>query len=425
MKSSPMRPTVLIGLVVLGGIVARIVGCGGSSDGEPTEPVVTARRTNPLLPKEYAVLAIHAAGDLELDPKLLTKQQSDVEALAELQRIQLDLQNLTSDNPQLNTLIDRAKADCAELSQLMDEVNRLPAGPGFFEGLVGGAISGYTGNPLPLAGVLSSATEADSAREAWLRRYGAVTDRLHATTLVLPHLAEKYAGPEVESGTAILMDYDDDWRQADGSDWITLGNNSAMTLHNVTVEVHLRGGTGETCRNVHFLAEWAPKTPVYGRYAPGFVINDRHYFREVVEHPEAIELAVYCDELTQKKIAYQYMGEERDTDIARYLESLQLRSRYRPYADGIIFDDQRSAFFSFEGLPQLQHGEIVVTLFNDDQEASVTVPFETWEAGQELRADFPDIDWEAIEYEMVLRFRDSNANKIYTWTRPQQDAASG
>ena len=75
MKSSPMRPTVLIGLVVLGGIVARIGGCGGSSDGEPTEPGITARRTNPLLPKEYVVLATHAAGDLEFDPKLLTKQQ--------------------------------------------------------------------------------------------------------------------------------------------------------------------------------------------------------------------------------------------------------------------------------------------------------------------------------------------------------------
>ncbi|NUQ60978.1 MAG: hypothetical protein HUU20_00710 [Pirellulales bacterium] len=178
----------------------------------------------------------------------------------------------------------------------------------------------------------------------------------------------------------LILDFDEAWGPVGPNDWLRL-ENIGQDLADCTNLVELTAKSGPARRNVHFVEHWPAHTPLYARYEPGFLLDGEYAGRTTVS--EVRQLAVTVWSLKEAfRTSYVYLGEEKDHDIARYCEMLSLHGSYRPFEEGLLWDTQRAAVFTLDGIESLPPCRVIVTFIGGGQSKSWYWELDGWSRGQ-------------------------------------------
>ncbi len=408
------------------GVLLMLPSCKPASPAGPApspveKPTITGQRSNPPLPPDYFKLADQLSTELLSDRSAQDAELSEPQFLAEINAAILDFQSIRSTDPDIRFLAQEAAEAAAELRQAWLGLLDVPAPPGAVEVFIEGFIRGFIGMPVDTTEIdiaVASITEARvvvrSAR------------RLEAASLLLPRVARKHAGPTVKSGQAVVIDFDEAWGPIGPDDWLTLRNNSNHTLHNVTIDVALRGQSNETCKNIHFLSSWQPGTDVFAEYGNGVEILDKTVFRQTVSRVQEVTVSLWCDELTQEGVRHVYEGEERANDVARYCKNIKLKARYQPFKDGLLFDTHRGVRLLMEGIPFLPQPQITIIFRRGDDVKGWNWDIERWDDGEEITLNTDGkLAWDPDDYTVIVGFPSVGCEQAYKATWKKSDTYDG
>ena len=397
-----------------------VIGCGSPAPVAPggqnqSTPIIGQKRTNPPMPPAYSVLAklLAKSFSASIDPE---RKPDAAQIIAEANGGILELSNIHCEDTDVEAIARDSAASTREVISVMEAVRRLPKPSGDTELFFAGLLYGFTGDFQTPARIGREETAKIESLQSQGRQFVAAATRLKADELMLPRVASRYAGPPVSSGCSILLDFDEALLP-EQKDSITVTNNSGLELHNCTVLIELISARGETCQNVHFIPVWQNGQGLHAKYAVGTQILGDWVGRETVFGVERIETALYCDEVSQERMPYQYAGAEKDRDFERYLAEMKGFVRYRPFSGGVIWDDQRAVFLSFAGLPRLPKGTATVTLRHGGETSNVQLSFESWSEREEKKIEFPQIKWDPDGGEIQIQLEGSGYRKVFNWIR--------
>ena len=358
-------------------------------------------RTNPDLPREYVTVAKFLARSTSTEPKTFEHANDLAQGMAEAQEAILNLDGAAYADPQLATLSGQAVASLRNLLELASEIQGLPEPPSALTEVILGVVQGYTGDVDDFLSHYNDLVERDQLGQALGRRIIVELTKLKSQELLLPAIARKYAGPPLADPQVVAIDFDEALF-AEQLDRLALRNGSKYVLHHCTIAVTLTAPDGETKRHVHFIQEWPPGQAVYAHYSGGKTPYDRP-IRDSLASIDSVSVSLFCDELSCEDVVYRYSGEEKDRDVAGFLQPFRLALEYRPFAAGIIFNDEPAAICSFSGLPALPRGKLAVTFHHGEQSRTEILAFESWKAGAKQTLKFPKLQWRPDGWSAALQ----------------------
>ena len=334
--------------------------------------------------------------------------------LASKKELFLKLHSLTNVDSTLMSIANDYEQSAGQEVELGEAIQRLPEHDSL-ENVFKGVFYGATLQFGAAAQDMQKLSNQDNAQKELAVRIIQAQNHLNASTLLLPMVAKKISGPigDAHINAAITEAWGFNY-----PDQLQLVNVGEKTLHNCTVVVILHGKYGETRKNVHFVNSWPSQKNLYAFYDSGETMFNQSVNRTTVKLVQNVEIALYCDEVTADSMNYVYAGTEKDKDIGRFLDGyFKPKSGYQPFAKGIIFDDQRSVSFSFDGLTYLPTGTLNVTVKNGDNTATQQLPFSSWKAGDTKWVEFKDINWNPTEWDAQFKFDDTPVTRSYHWRR--------
>lgn len=365
------------------------------------------------LSRQYVALAKVLAEPMSSKPEAETEDTSAAELLAAIQSSKLDLRNLQCADREVETVRNEALRAVVELERSIRHMQKLPKPPGggelFLDGLARG-LMGLGANER-LTNEIEN-TNWEIQREA--RTMLAAVHRIRAAQLLLPRIAARCAKSTGRKAKVLGADFNGSWGPFGPNDWLTLWNASNRTLHNVTLVVELRGRSGESCRNVHFISSWEPGAARYARYKPGWLLLDEYVERTTVANVENLTFSIWCDELSREGIRYDYAGTERSKDIRRYCEDVRVSVSYQPYEPGVFWDNHRGVVLQLGGIAYLPHPRITARFRRGGKVKSWYWDFERWDQGQSLTLETGgQLAWDPTSVEIELGFPDNGFKTVY------------
>ena len=350
--------------------------------------------------------------------------------LAAEKELFLELHLLTNVDLTLMSIANDYEQAAGQGVELGEAIQRLPE-HGFLENFFKGAFYGATMQFGAAAQDVQQLSNQDDAQKELAVRIVQVQNHLNASTLLLPMVAKKLSGPNGDAPLNAAIT--ESWGFS-SPDLLQLVNVGEKTLHNCTVVITLHGKFGETRRNVHFVNSWPSQKNLYAFYDSGETMFNQTVNRTTVKLIQNVEIALYCDEVTADSMNYVYAGTEKDKDIGRFLDQyFKPKSRYRPFAKGIIFDDQRAVRFSFDGLAYLPKGTLTVSVKSSPTKEEYdflqgklvarsitktqTLEFSQWKTSDTKWVEFKDIDWDPTEWDAQFKFDDTPVTRSYHWVR--------
>ena len=225
-------------------------------------------------------------------------------------------------------------------------------------------ISGTTGLGM-LAKGWSSINNDNDAYGKELKILVSLFGNLDAATYLLPGAAEANSARLTDSANKFKIDIDESLlRNTNDHFYIkNLGNE----LSNVTLEVELIGLRGESIKNIHFIEKWPANIQMHAIYSMGVNNPDgkTSVGKTSVLGIQKANVRILSSKLSTL-INYNYQGKEKDDDIQRYTQKMELSLKYYPFVGGVIFDDKQGFYLKMVGFPMLGC-DIDVTYYKDGE----------------------------------------------------------
>jgi hypothetical protein len=177
-------------------------------------------------------------------------------------------------------------------------------------------------------------------------------ENLEAVTYQLPEVAEAYSAKFTDSNDKFEVDINEGFLR-NSNDYFFI-KNLGNDLSNVTVEVELIGLNGESIKNIHFLEKWPASTVMRAIYNIGIRNPDgkTSLGKTSVYSIQKANIKILSSQLSTH-IKYIYQGSEKDDDIERYIEKMELSLKYYPFVPGVFFDDKQGFYLRMVGFPEL------------------------------------------------------------------------
>jgi hypothetical protein len=372
----------------------------------PESPPINLRpRANPDLPREYVTVAKFLSYSTSTKPTSVKPNVDLAQGMAEAQEAILNLDGAEYADPQLEKVARQAVASMRNLVELASELQALPEPPDALSELILAMVQGSAGDVGGFLAHYNDLAEQGKTNQAVWRRIVVELTKLKSHELLLPGIARKYAGPPLSDPRIVAIDLDEALFP-ELPDRLALRNGSQHVLHHCTLAVTLTGAGGETKKHVHFIQEWPPDEAVYAFYGGGKTPHEP-LIRDSLASIASVSVSLYCDELSCQELAYRYSGDERDRDVGAFLRPFRLALQYRPFAPGLIFNDEPAAICSFCGLPALPRGRLAVTFHHGQQSRTQILAFESWQAGAEQTVEFPKLEWRPDAWSAALQLNGS------------------
>lgn len=217
-------------------------------------------------------------------------------------------------------------------------------------------ISGTTGLGM-LAKGWSSINNDNDAYGKELKILVSLFGNLDAATYLLPGAAETNSARLTDSANKFKIDIDESMifnhkiKYTNDTFYIT---NFGKDLSNVTLEVELIGLRGESIKNIHFIEKWPANIQMRAIYSMGVNNPDgkTSVGKTSVLGIQKANVRILSSKLSTL-INYNYQGKEKDDDIERYTQKMELSLKYYPFVGGVIFDDKQGFYLKMVGFPML------------------------------------------------------------------------
>ncbi len=381
-------------------LALTLSGCGNDTTVSGL-PRYSTPSSKPL-PAEYQVLAKHLGMALKSDPAQLQKKRETSEVMAELQSALLDLREIKSNDNEIMYVSDQVRDAVTVILERLDNLNSLPKPPDEGTLFVGSFVDGFFGN---FAGGYHRGLDAEAKQNALnseMQPLLAAIDRIDAAQKMLPKIAEKYSATLSDSTGLIYVDFNESWGDSGPDDWLFL-KNLGETLEDCTILVELTGADGEVRKNVHFLKTWPESASMWGRYQNGEKILGRTVDRTTVTYVKEMRVTIYSPQFATR-IYYKYKGDEKDKDVAYRCEKLTFQGDYQPYEAGVIWDTQRGARFTMNGVSFLPKCRVNLTFRKEDQAKTWYWDYDSWTKGETKKCYTPaeglGFDPDSIDFEV-------------------------
>ena len=299
----------------------------------------------------------------------------------------MELRGISSSDRQITYIANEAEGAFSEAIRRLERISQLPKPPGaesiFFESF----IHGFFGNPYYGYSLGKDADEKQKAIAVEAEAMIGAIDKADAVHQLLPKIAENYSASLGDSGDRISVDIAEAWGPVGPDDWFSI-YNGGLPLDDCAIVVELTGVQGDIRKNVHFVEHWPGKSWMYARYNPGRVINGRPVGRMTVIGVQKADVTVLSPQFSTKG-TYIYQGAEKDRDIATFCENLKFTGRYQPFEKGILWNTERGAKFTLDGLPFLPQCRVTVTFRTGFESKAWYWDFDSWRQGEEKTFNSP------------------------------------
>lgn len=411
----------LVVSVLAGGLCLLFVGCGGTANSSPNpafQPVTSTASipTTRPMPPEYRILAKNLGMDMKPSPDLFHDDKQLSQIIAEGHSSIMELRGIRAADQQIAYIAEEGQAAYSEAIRRLERINQLPkppsAGSLFFESF----IHGFYGNVYYGYSLGVDADEKQKAIAAEAEAMLGAIDKADAVHQLLPKVAESYSASLGDSGDRIAVDIAESWGAFGPHDWFSI-YNSGPPLDDCTIVVELTGMRGDVRKNVHFVEHWPSKTWMYARYEPGQDINGRQVGRMTVIGIQKADVTLLSPQFSTKG-TYIYEGAEKDRDIAKICQDIKLMGRFQPFEKGILWNTERGAKFTLEGLAFLPKCQVTVTFRNASGSKNWYWDFDSWRQGEEKTFNSPagQLTFDPDFIDMTIAFPGTNYKHEVTLT---------
>lgn len=388
-----------LGLLVL--VSAMMPGCREHT----LESTDHLNMSSAQLPGEYRILAEHLALEMKNSPDQFGEEQEMAAVLAEGHMAVMGLRSLHSDDEDISYVATQGVLAYSDALTRMERINSLPKPPGVGELMVESFIHGFYGNVF-YSYVLG--VDAEEKQKAIVEELGglvAATQKADAAQMLLPEIARKYAADETDSDGRIIVNIDEAWGWIGPKDWLSL-YNAGPALEDCTIQVDLVGGTGQSRKNVHFIRDWPSETWLYTRYEPAAGIpNHPDAGRTTVAAIQSATVSVLSPKLSTR-VEYTYSGAEKDKDIQSWCSDLKFIGRYEPFEAGLVWNTERGAEFTLDGIPFIPECRVDVTFRDRAKSQTWFWDLDNWQKGQRKSFSTPagELKFDPVHIDMAITF---------------------
>ena len=382
--------------------------------------------TDALTKAEYAKIAKARLEPL-FPPGARTEHTSIETLLAKYRGVALDCETLKSEDKELQSIAAEYKASMTDVVDSTLLAQRLHGRPNALQQTLKGMEVFLQGALLRLDETANTLKDSSNRNDDLLqnqRRYVLAFQRAYVNDMLMPRVAAKFSGPRAEGDRPLVRILIKEMRYlALAPDTVGVINESGKTLNNCTIVVRLTGRTGEVAENVHFLETWKPGAQLQAYYFGGTTIQPVNLVvgRRTVLGIQSVAVTVFSDEMHIPSVTKSYTTEEMRAYAAQIVQAyFKPKSSYRPYAKGLVFDDQRAVFVSFEGLDRLPKVTLTLKCFLDGSQMfdARTITVENWKPNDTKTFGLPSqAGSEADRWEISFRFEDIEHTQTLTWNR--------
>ena len=397
-----------LALTLLGAFV--LTGCSNGTATSTKSPGSSngAAATKPPLPPEYRTLAENLSLDIKSKPDQYRDNKNITEIIAEGHGAVMALRGIQSSDRDITYIAEQGQSAYSEAINRLQRINALPKPPGAGELFVSSFVDGFFGN---VFGGYARGKDAEDKQNAIIvdaQALVAAVEKADAAHQLLPKVAEKYSAPLTNSNGRIIVDFDEAWGWWGPHDWLSI-YNSGPTLQDCTIVVQLTGEQRNVRKNVHFIKSWPANTWMYARYEPGQEILGRRVGNMSVVHVQELDVTVYSPQFATA-INYVYQGAVKDKKVAERCKDLKLSGRYRPFESGLVWDTQRGAYFTLDGVPFVGKCRVDVTFRRGLQSKGWYWEFDYWKKGEEKTFDTQkgQLTFDPENIDVVISFPGTN-----------------
>lgn len=345
----------LLTLWVLVVLIGSSLGCGRSTTGKPA--------AKPL-PPEYVILASQLGQDMKLSTEELHANLASDQVFKRLEDGIAGLENIKSDDQDLVNMAERGHAALKEMLSVQRELQAASNNDsvrwwdtlGHFQNAVG------------------TFRLFDGLASGWSK-----LDAIHTD---LPRIANKYAATPSTPNGRMVVDFDAAWGSQGPDDWMKIFNPGPSDLSNCTIQVSLIGKDNQRRTNVHFVRHWPSGSWMNARYENGGIIpTNPEAGRTKVDGLQQAEIIILSPQYSTE-LAYQYQGEQKDQDIARWCHGLSLVGRYQPFEKGLLWNTERGVEFTLDGIESIPDFTAHVTFRSGKMSKGLLVYHDGWKKGE-------------------------------------------
>lgn len=363
-------------------------------------------------PTEYQTLARHLAKPFLESKSTATIAPNLPGAIAELQQARIAIASINTADDETMQVCQRAIVVHDQILEDVTAIQSMPEAPHFMDSMLTGFLRGFTADFAGAIDDIEKRHDVNRHQKEMLQNFAIHLDQHKAIALLLPHLAEQHAGTpiQVDEHQLIQIEMTASWGPFQDHDWITLTNKSGTTLHHCTLLIEMAGHSGQVCRNAHFVAEWPAEAKLYAKYSPGTTLKlvDRTVEASTVRDAASMTVSIWSEEVSQTKIHHQYWGKTRDKVIADYCRDLSFDVRYRPYAEGVLWNDNRAVVATLKGVPWIGSPAVTVQFHGSGENHSQNWSFDSWSHGESRTLDTAGkLKWDPVSYQIEVRFPDT------------------
>lgn len=378
MKRKILTSNILVFILIKFTVVMVLISCGCGGDTGVTRP----------LPSEYRVLAKNLSQETKTSPNEYRDNKELAEIVAEGQASILDLRGIKSSDTDISYIASQGEAAFSEAVRRIEKLNMLPKPPSLGSVLVESFLHGLYGNLLAGYAIGSDADNKQAAINAEVLGLVAAVEKADAAHILLARVAEKYAVPAFTNDGRIVADVQEMWGGSSSHDWLNF-HNSGTEIKDCTILVEMTGQQGKVRKNVHFLPKWASNSWIYCRYDGGKQVLDRVVGSRTVPDIDKVDVSIFSPKFSTK-FTYTYSGPEKERHVQEFCNKTKFSGRYRPFAAGVIWDDQRAAYFKLDdGIGWLPKCQVDVTFKKGLQLKNWIWNFDQWNKGQEMLFETP------------------------------------
>ncbi len=328
------------------------------------------------------MLAKHLALGMKPSRDNFRDDKEFTEIIAEGHSSILALSGIQSEDSDLTYVAAHGQAAFEESVSRLERINAMPKPPGVGSLLFESFIHGCYGNVYYSYALGVDADEKQKAIMEEVRGVLAAGDKADAAQMLLPNIAEKYAASPSDPDGRIVVDIDESWGSYGPNDWFCIYNAGSEDIEDCTIQVHLTGGNGQSRKNVHFVRHWPANSWMYARYEPGLEILDRpEAGKTTVSELQKAVVSIWSPRYTTT-LTYAYQGAERDKDIAERCKDLKFRGRYQPFLSGMIWDTQRGAEFTLDGVANIPKCRVDITFREEGKSKAWHWEHDSWVKGE-------------------------------------------
>lgn len=361
------------------------------------------------IPSQYRVLAEILSLGMASQPEKFQQTTNNGQRAAWHEALDA-LQGITTEDLEIRNTAARAHEALSAFIQYSDALASLPvpmpASQRFLESFLSGAVAGYTGDPGIVMGYIGQATESDVKAAAKQQEMAIAICRAErqfdAIQQSLPRIASRFAAPPSPADERFTVDLNDTWGEHTSEKWFCI-HNGGSDLHDCTLQVQLTGRDGQIRRNVHFLNHWPANTWMYAQYKVGFALPDgTQADSQSVAAIRAADLSLWSPEYSTQ-FHHDYQGAERDRDVQKYCEPLELIGTFIPFHAGILRDTEAGAEFILKGVKSLPPGTVTLTFRGPNQRRSWSWNQTGWSEGEKQSFYTPKGELKFIPQEVKVR----------------------